>query len=381
MRRVTGIWKLAIAGCLAMTSWSSIIAQDYDGEQFAGEQYAGEDAEIIRERYDNRSVKIERSVTRDADNNYINHGPWKMFNPAGVVIAEGQYEHGQRHGVWTRWHTAADMPAMFKQAPYNAFSAPFVSQATFANGKLEGHWTIFDAKQRRASEFELSDGLRHGMSTWWYPTGEKMMEAFYRDGVIDGEFVEWNPKGEVIRRDNFQEGRKLATKTTYFDETTQRGHSTVRSKTSRKKSEGMYLFAAQAVKTPDDWWEATPANYETVGTDMRHGAWTEWYPTGHEHLTGNFQNDVQVGTFVRWYQNGQMMAEGDFSDGKPHGHWTFWHSNGQKHAEGVFQDGERTGEWCEWDPDGHLAKSHDYSKPHAETAEVQPVTESAGPKF
>jgi antitoxin component YwqK of YwqJK toxin-antitoxin module len=270
---------------------------------------------------------------------------------------------------------------MFKQAPYNAFTAPFVSQATFADGKLSGHWTIFDSKQRRASEFELSDGQRHGMSTWWYPNGEKMQEAFYRNGVVDGELVEWNDKGAVVTRDNYQEGRKLAPKTTYYDENTRRGPTTVRSKTSHKKTEGMYLFATRAVKTPDDWWEARPATYETTGSDLRHGAWTEWYPSGHEHVTGNYQNDVQVGTFIAWYENGQIQAEGDFSDGKPHGHWTFWHANGQRHAEGIFQNGERIGEWSEWHEDGQLAKSHDYSRPDAETAEVQPAAEAAGPQF
>ena len=219
------------------------------------------------------------------------------------------------------------------------------------------------------------------MSTLWYPNGEKMQEAFYRDGVVDGELVQWDAKGAVTLRDNFQEGRKLAPKVTYHENNARRGRTTVRSQTSRKKTEGMYLFAARSVKTPDDWWEARPAVYETVGTDMRHGAWTEWYASGHEHLTGNFQNDVQVGTFVRWYENGQMKAQGDFAEGKPHGHWTFWHSNGQKHAEGIFQNGERVGEWSEWHDDGQLAKSHDYSKPEAETAEVQPATENAGPQF
>ncbi|GAG95102.1 unnamed protein product, partial [marine sediment metagenome] len=247
---------------------------------------ADAETETIRERYDNRNVKIERSVTKDAKKSYINHGPWKMFNQAGAVITEGQYEQGERHGVWTRWHTAASLPAMFKQAPYNQYTAPFVSQASFAKGKLSGHWTIFDAKQRRVSEFELSDGLRHGMSTWWYPSGAKMREVFYREGVIDGELVEWNAKSAVTLKDNYEEGHKLATKTTYHNNTRRSGRTTTRSKTDRKKTEGMYLFAKRVVKTQDNWWDATPAVYTTEGADLRHGAWTEWFPSGHEHLTG-----------------------------------------------------------------------------------------------
>lgn len=382
MTRDSVLWKLAVTGCVVISTCTAAIAQDTAGaNKYDAETYDDDGTEVIRERYDNRSVKVERSVTRDDDNNYINHGPWKMFNQAGNVIAEGQFEHGKRHGVWTRWHTAATLPAMFKQAPYNAYTAPFVSQATFDNGKLSGHWTIFDAKQRRASEFELSDGQRHGMSTWWYPNGEKMQEAFYRDGVVDGELVEWNDKGVAVTRDSYQDGRKLAPKTTFYDDNARRGRTTVRTKTSRKKNEGMYLFATRAVKSADNWWEARPATYETVGADLLHGAWTEWYASGHEHVTGNYENDVQVGTFVSWYENGQVQAEGDFAEGKAHGHWTFWHSNGQKHAEGIFQHDKRVGEWSEWHDDGKLAKSHDYSQPEAETAEVQPAVDDAGPQF
>ena len=39
--------------------------------------------ETITEKYPNRKVKIERQVVQDDERNYVNHGPWKMWDPNG----------------------------------------------------------------------------------------------------------------------------------------------------------------------------------------------------------------------------------------------------------------------------------------------------------
>lgn len=330
------------------------------------------DNDVVRERYPNRSVKIEREVTQDAAGNYVNHGTWKMWDEAGNVVAEGQFRDGKRYGLWTRWHRQGDSP-LFGTAPYNLFSGPYISQATFDDGQLSGRWTIFDAKQHKISEFEMADGLRHGMSTWWYPTGQKMREVFYRDGLMDGDLLEWDQKSNLVVKDNFQEGRKLAPKAASYSET--------KRSAGKKKNEGMYLHAKQVVKDRDDWWNAKVATYASEGKDQKHGMWTEWFPTGHEQMTGNFHHDVPVGTFVWWYSNGQKALEGTYLDGKPHGRWTWWHNNGLKATEGEYLQGAEAGEWSWWNTDGRIARNKDFSGAASETAGVetkQPKPETDG---
>ena len=70
-----------------------------DGHQI--ESY--DEVEVIRERYPDGKVKVERQVALDANGNYVNHGPWKLYSPSEVVVAEGQYDMGKRVGNWTRW--------------------------------------------------------------------------------------------------------------------------------------------------------------------------------------------------------------------------------------------------------------------------------------
>jgi antitoxin component YwqK of YwqJK toxin-antitoxin module len=317
--------------------------------------------ELIRERYPNGKVRIERGVTQDDQGNYVNHGPWKMWDVQGTLIADGQFRIGQRHGPWNRWYRVGEV-SLFNEAPYNQFQGPFISQATFENGRLHGIWTIFDSKQQKISEIEYADGVRNGMATWWYANGRKMQEFVYREGAIDGELLQWDANAKLIVRDTYQTGRKLAAKVNYHTG-------------GQKKSEGLYLYAQLIVESADDWWSAKPAVYTQQGKDERHGPWIAWHPNGQIQLEGKFHRDAEVGRFTWWYANGQRALEGQYDDGKQTGTWTWWHENGQKKIEGDFQDGHPTGAWMWWQTDGKVAQKADFSHTPAQT-----VTGDKSPK-
>ena len=256
----------------------------------------GIEVEVIRERYPNRSVKIEREVTQDAEGNYVNHGSWKMWDAQGSLMVEGQYQYGERIGVWNRWYRTAEVE-LLKAVPYNSFNGPFISQASFDLGRLNGKWTIFDSHQHKISEFEFVDGERHGNFTWWFPNGQKMRECHYDNGEMNGQLLEWGANSKLVTQETFEHGRRL-------------GSRTEKHKAGGNKSEGLYLFAREVVQTPDDWWNAKPAVYTKQGKDERHGHWIVWYPNGQKQTEGEYDHDVQVGEFTWWYANGQRGAAG-----------------------------------------------------------------------
>src|SRR3954447_3788861 len=80
---------------------------------------AGE-VELVRERYADGKVRIERQVTLNGDGNYVNHGAWKMYSSTGDVVAEGQYNFGERNGMWTRWNGRKDS-TMLNEFPFRDF--------------------------------------------------------------------------------------------------------------------------------------------------------------------------------------------------------------------------------------------------------------------
>lgn len=321
--------------------------------------------EVINERYPDGTVKIRREMKQDEAGNYIRHGEWKMWDQQGNLVAEGEYKDNERHGPWTRWYGANDA-AMFSQSPYNRFEAPFVSHATFKDGKLNGTWSIYDGEERVISEWEFIDGMRDGTVVWYHPHGQKLEEVTYSDGLIDGHMKIWNGDGELTTDDEYQKGRKLAVKTEKHPNGT-------------KKTEGMYLHAEYVVKTVDDWWEAKPATFTTKGEDERHGAFTAWHENGQKHFEGEFKNDLRIGEFTYWYSNGQKRLQGSYELGKPDGRWVWWHTNGQKATQGQYVKGEPQGPWAYWKEDGQLHQKADYSnKPGASVVQKEEEpTESA----
>ena len=105
-------------------------------EQTVSEGALGDDAsepddvqivpqETIRERYENGRVKIERGVAQDDRENYVNHGPWRMWDEAGNLVAEGVFRYGKRHGKWVRWYQSGE-DELFSVAPLNLFTGPFL---------------------------------------------------------------------------------------------------------------------------------------------------------------------------------------------------------------------------------------------------------------
>lgn len=318
--------------------------------------------EVIRERYANGNVRVERCVILDSDKNYVNHGAWKMFATNGDVIAEGQYDMGKRIGMWTRYVGRNDS-AVFNDQPYNKFKAPFISQANFANGVIDGEWLIEDADKRKVVQITFKNGERHGPSIAWLPNGKMYRQATYDEGVPVGDVLEINNKnGEFERSASYVDGRKVVNKTAYFPGT------------RNKKSEATYLAATTVKKSADDFWNVHFATYTSQGKDLRHGAWKEWYANGKPLQEGYYQNDKKSGTFVFWHENGQIAVTGEYKDDVPQGMWVWYHENGLKSAIGKYQDGAYIGEWRWWNEDGRISKRKTYTG--AEGITSQPKEES-----
>jgi antitoxin component YwqK of YwqJK toxin-antitoxin module len=323
--------------------------------------------EIVKERYENGVVRIEREVTQDAAGNYIPHGLWRQYDPTGRLIAEGRYVESRKEGIWRRLYRGDDA-ALFATQPYRTFTPPFVSQATFKNGRLSGKWIITDAKERKVHELTFQEGERNGPSVWYYPSGQVLQTGEYVGGRAHGDFVQYGESGDSVSRESYQEGRKLAPRIDYYD-----GAQLV------KKTEAMILHAPLVMKSADDWESATLAVFESRGQDEKHGGYTAWHKTGQIARQGEFRYDLPVGKFLYWYANGQKQLDGDYVDGRQHGDWTWWHENGLKSISGSYENGQPVGTWSWWQASGKLAQRADLSEKGiaGPQPEVEPETRQA----
>ncbi len=320
--------------------------------------------EVIRERYPDGKVKVEREVTTDADGNYVNHGAWRMWNELGGLIGEGRYENGRRTGQWSRWFSRGEAPLLDKH-PFDEFDAPFVSRATFAAGELEGEWVVADAQGRKCSSVIFRHGKRDGTATLWQLDGEVCREATFRNGVAVGDVRERNSDGQLVTIATYVDGHQLVNKVTNF------------SGTDKKKSEAGYLAATVNEVSPDDFWQLRFAEYSANSESVRHGTWKTWYADGQVESEGTYQFDRENGKFAWWYANGQPAVEGQFVDGQEDGRWVWWHTTGQKAAQGDYRYGKLVGLWRGWSEDGRLVQRDEYRDGQATSKTQQTALQTA----
>ena len=300
--------------------------------------------ETIYERFPTGEVRIERQVTLDDDHNYVNHGPWKMFDRTGNLVAEGQFDMGRRTGVWTKMHAQGNTPSL-ANFPFNRFQAPFLSTARFTNDVLDGHWLIVDKQERKVMQVSIEDGERHGLVISWLPNGQIARQSNYERGVPVGDVLVLKPNAEEMQRTaSFLEGRKIVSKSQNY----RRG--------GQKQIEELFLAPKTVQKTPDSFWDMRFAEYEQVGEEMRHGPSKEWYANGQLKREGRYTYGKRTGRFTYWHANGQKLSEGEYRSDKQHGRWVWWHDNGLTSAIGEYAQGQQVGNWLWWESTGKLIK-------------------------
>jgi antitoxin component YwqK of YwqJK toxin-antitoxin module len=273
-------------------------------------------AEVIQERYPSGAVHVERQVIQDAKGDYINHGPWKAFYPDGKLIGGGDFVGGKLNGKWSRVF-ALGGGVLFASGLYDPKLAPFVSEAVFVEGALEGPWIITGSNQVVLSHWEFKQGKQHGSWIWFYPNGQKRREATYLGGEIAGDAINYAADGSVANKETYVDGRLKTLKAGYYGP-------------GLKSWEGWYLLARPIVRTNYNWWEgdASTVIIGSEGRDQRHGLWTWWHPNGQKQTEGKYVLDAAEGHWLWWHPNGQTWIEGDYVLGKKSGPWSWWHPNG-----------------------------------------------------
>ena len=312
------------------------------------------ETEVITENYADGKPRLIRTVKMDEDGNYYNHGPWKVLNQSGDVVAQGSYKLGLMDGIWGRRHLASE-GGLFATKPFSFYTGPFDSFANFKNGKLHGTWAIYNQNGvgQKVFEIEYRDGKRHGQAVWYYPDQHRYRQATFQQGVLDGDVLEWDssPDHQLASRDRYFEGRKLVQTTASY-------------RPDAKLSVETYLDQKLIPEGEDNWWAAKPTPFVPQGQRVQEGPVASWYPNQQPKHRGQYKGDHPVGTFYWWHENGNRKSRGSFdSNGQRHGTWIWWHANGMKQFEGEYSHGEPKGLWRSWFEDGQLRKEKNYDAP------------------
>jgi antitoxin component YwqK of YwqJK toxin-antitoxin module len=309
---------------------------------------ADQGRETITQRAASGAVQVERQVVLDAEGNYINDGRFVTYDAAGKVVRSGEYRKGSMQGRWIQVIASRQEGTLLKEA-MAGFQEPFVSEATFVDGKLDGAWAVRDRDQRPVTQWQFSKGARDGTWTWLYPNGEKWREMTYKAGKAVGQLREWDAQGKVRTLGTFVDGRPVEHKVGSYD-------------ANHKQYEGDYVSAAADAEPEFDWWNNTAkvSQVEDRSPPLKYGVWTAWYPNGQKQVEGEYREDVPTGQFTWWHENGQKQGEGQYDRGVKTGVWTTWHENGQKEIRSEFRAGVPVGSFYRWKTDGKLAELYKF---------------------
>lgn len=348
-----------------------VVSKSADGNvQQVGHEEDGQEPEVelVRERFSNGNVKVEREVALDDDQNYINHGSWSSWSLEGAMTARGQFRFGKPHGDWVRWYEGVS-GKLFEDPLYQGFEPPFRGEISLRNGQLHGSWSIYDARDRLASSWEFAHNVREGQSVWRHPNGQIAREVEFHGGQLDGDLIDRDENGAVTHKTSFVNGRELVR-----DMLTRADGS--------KIHEG-WILKAHTIHNPRyDWWNANvTAQAAAESESLRHGKWIFWRANGERRVAGQYDLGKKSGEWMWWYESGQRQTRGSFKNDVQEGEWVWWHPNGHRRTVGLFENGEAAGAWSSWDTQGKLQSVANYSAPEVDEApQTQALVEVAPAK-
>lgn len=300
--------------------------------------------ELLQQRFPNGAIHIERNVTEDVTGNLVNHGSYKEYDTKGTLIRTGTYHFGKKEGKWSQLVNAESVRSLVETVD-KGLQAPFTSEATFINDKIDGQWSISDAQGRPVILWQFSDGVRENVSTWFDSRGTATLEINYVSGVPHGP-ANITPRGKKQAEDVvFEQGRVLRTRTEWYGGA---------SKTKKKAEETLLVPAGHTVANHSCWnstLEVLPLDTQAV---VRHGIATTWFSNGQKSMQGTYRLGAPDGDFQWWYSNGQPQGAGNYLAGAMNGRWVWWHTNGMKQMEGIYIQDAREGIWSSWDVNGKI---------------------------
>jgi antitoxin component YwqK of YwqJK toxin-antitoxin module len=166
----------------------------------------------------------------------------------GVLFLDEYYKNGLRHGQSNYW---------------NAFNGNLFSQITFKHGKLDNEFKSWYRNGQLKCQTSFRNGNPYIKKEEYYKNGLKKIEVNYnRVGVLDGDYIIWNIKGERVvwkhyyngieEEYKYEEGNELGFEESYSEKKEKGEVDEIETfdKITKKYTNNLYGVGFDA---PDNW--------------------------------------------------------------------------------------------------------------------------------
>ena len=214
------------------------------------------------------------------------------------------------------------------------------------------------------------NGYRQGVWKEFYDDGKLKTERSYRNGELDGLYKEFNSKGNLVMVLKYASGQVIAED--IEDEETIEIRNTYDDR-NRLVSSGPYRenvpIGIHRQYNPDG--DVIGSNtFDNEGNVIaegivdeegkKQGTWNDFYPTGEKKTDGQYTDNYRVGKWRFYRRNGQLEQNGTYNRGRPHGLWTWYYEDGNILREESFFNGREDGTLIEYSQTGRIITQGDY---------------------
>ena len=249
------------------------------------------------------------------------NGIWKEFSPQGILLAEGVYLNGKKHGY-------------FKYYDANGYFQ-YIE-------KYENDILIENATETMHLDRKVD----------YHPNGKIHTIAHYFKGVPEGVRREYDSTGNVIKSYIFHNGIKL-------------GEGIV-DDNGKKQGPWKEYYESGAIKAKGKYINGKPAGewhyyYEDGKTEIegaytskgqKDGQWWWYYPSGSVLALEEYDDGDLNGLSFSLSAQGDTIECGNYDAGYETGKW--YYINDSTRIEGKYADGKKEGVWKTYYPNGRL---------------------------
>ena len=290
-----------------------------------------------------RFTYSETEVMMEPFVNDVRQGEGKRTDKKGHVLQTINFVNGLEEGISLVFDTTGLLREIVN------YRKGFVMTREALNrfdreGKKHGYWKTFFDDWSVKTECYYRHGLRDGFYKEYDEKGNlKKITKFVNDveQVLESEMKplvvqhEYYPNGKVKREASFRDGKKEGV-WREFDE----NGNVINSQTYKKD-----VLVGQGI----------------IDTDgKRRGLFKEFYPDNSLRAEGVFVDGQRSGEWKFYYQDGKVQEIGNYTEGQPDGPWTWYYDNGQKQIEEQFFKGQVNGPYVEYDSKGNTIVTGTY---------------------
>jgi antitoxin component YwqK of YwqJK toxin-antitoxin module len=162
------------------------------------------------------------------DNKGMKQGHWIRKDNKGRVLYEGFFRNNRPVGEFKRFYSDGKLQSVLVfSEDGNSADAVFYhtnglksSHGKYVNQMKEGKWQFFSSSfnDYMISEEEYRNNQRHGLSVKYYPNNVPSEKVIFKNGVKDGDWLQFYANGSIFLRANYIAGKLQGKFTVYYDD-------------------------------------------------------------------------------------------------------------------------------------------------------------------